>query len=280
MQANLCTYARLRLNVCLPEFILPGWRERECLNWNIPHRMICLNTWSPVGGAVLRDYWSFRTWGRDHASNHWEWFTTGSATSSLPLDSPRCNMLSQLTELLWLLPPLQTVVRASQLSCVAPKTMGQNKLFILHIASLFFCLQWCVIYVICDMWCMWDHSKAHRLHYLSVWQVSQQLPWRGKLEMSIPLFTNSIKKMHFLKVCKRKSAFPFRKLPGTSLPFSPWSLPFFFLCSFNSPTINIYLCQILSALLFPSLFLWSSRVGKIPCISMSLEVKQMREETK
>lgn len=130
------------------------------------------------------------------------------------------------------------------------------------------------------MWCMWGDSKAHGLHYLSVWQVSQWLPWRRKLKMSIPLFTNSIKKMHFLKVWKRKSALPFKKLPGTSLPFSPWSLLFFFLCSFNSPTTNIYLCQILSAHLFPSLFLWSSRMWKIPYILVSLEAKQMREETK
>lgn len=144
--------------------------------------------------------------------------------------------------------------------------MGQNKLFILHIASVYsvlfsvicdICDMRYVIYVICDMWYMWDDSKAHCLHYLSVWQVSQQLPWRGKMEMSIPLFTHQQHKEDaFSESLKNGVHLPFQDLTlsrNCQEPhyFSALDHFHFLLSTFKPPPINIYLCQILSALLFP-----------------------------
>lgn len=31
--------------------------------WNIPHRLLCLNTWAPPGGAPLEGCGTFRWWG-------------------------------------------------------------------------------------------------------------------------------------------------------------------------------------------------------------------------
>lgn len=139
-----------------------------------------------------------------------------------------------------------------------PKTMGQNKLFILHIASVILLFSViCDICDICDMWYMWDDSKAHRLHYLSVWQVSQQLPWRGKVEMSIPLFTHQQHKEDaFSESLKKGVHLPFQDLTLSRNCQEPHYLSaldhfHFLLSTFKAPPINIYLCQIPSAVLFP-----------------------------
>lgn len=104
--------------------------------------------------------------------------------------------------------------------------------------------------------------------------------------MSIPLFTHQQHKEDaFSESLKKGVHLPFQDLTLSRNCQEPHYLSaldhfHFLLSTFKPPPINIYLCQILSALLFPPLTLWSSRLGKIPYILISLEVKKMREETK
>lgn len=56
--------------------------------WNVPHRSLCLNIWSPASGSSLQDYPTF--WKRSLAwkeVDHWGWI----CLAPLPVFSPLLN---------------------------------------------------------------------------------------------------------------------------------------------------------------------------------------------
>lgn len=105
------------------------------------------------------------------------------------------------------------------------------------------------------------------------------------MEMSIPLFTHQQHKEDaFSESLKNGVHLPFQDLTlsrNCQEPhyFSALDHFHFLLSTFKPPPINIYLCQILSALLYPLSLPLVLETGENKLL-ISLEVKKMREETK
>lgn len=114
----------------LPEFHIRGALRITCFVVvsveNVPHRLLCLNTWFPAGSTGLE---TFKRWGLTGSRRSWKWGDAWKFQSPIPIHVNSFLPDCRCTMTLLLLPSLPYDDGG------VPQTIRQNKSFLLEIVT-------------------------------------------------------------------------------------------------------------------------------------------------